>query len=162
MPINELHYATAVYDIHSLQLGVLDLIEMIRGPGSTIYGADAFHGVVSLKTFESAEDLLDVDLEYGSDAYRQVAVRSSSGVGNGRVNAAVSYSGQGDMDIAYDFTDTGGSRIRSSRAMEYDSIMGVLKWRSEGDPNSTGRFGMYFKAHDQDEFPGVGRVTALP
>mgnify|MGYP001554462210 CR=1 FL=1 len=85
-----------------LQLGVLDRIEMVRGPGSAVYGADAFHGVLSLKTFASDRDLLEVESELGTDGYGQIAGRWSEELTDWlRINAAVAYNQRPDQDERY-------------------------------------------------------------
>jgi hypothetical protein len=47
---------TAFGAMPSCEPGILDKIEMIKGPGSALYGSDMFYGLISLKTFESESD----------------------------------------------------------------------------------------------------------
>ena len=48
VPMNGPNFGTGQYVVQNVSLGVLDRIEVIRGPGSALYGSDAFHGVLSL------------------------------------------------------------------------------------------------------------------
>ncbi|MFT4852777.1 MAG: outer membrane receptor protein involved in Fe transport [Cyclobacteriaceae bacterium] len=56
IPMNEPLLGAGQHTAQNINLGVLDRIEVIRGPGSALYGSDAFHGVISMSTFESEED----------------------------------------------------------------------------------------------------------
>jgi len=60
--------------IHGLKLPVSNIkrIEVIRGPGSALYGADAFSGVINIVT-QKAEDIagFEVGAEFGSFNRRQ-------------------------------------------------------------------------------------------
>ncbi len=160
VPLNEYTSASALFATQSLQLGALNRIEMIRGPGSSLYGADAFNGVLSLQTYESDEDVAELDGELGSDLYRHAAARLSREIGDGwRLDAALSYHGQPDQDVEYEFTDPAtGQKRTGERENRFDAVMGVLKLRS--DPNATisGRVGLYLADQELEEFQGSGRA----
>jgi len=44
-------------------------IEVIRGPGSSIYGSDALHGVINVLTPEPSEGLREISMETGQNQY---------------------------------------------------------------------------------------------
>ena len=156
-PINDFTFGSAQSDIFSLRIGALDRIEMIRGPGSTLYGADAFHGVLSLQTFESDKDVLELDGETGTDFYRSGAIRMSRDVGDGwRLETALAYSGQPGQDVPYEFS--GPTPGRSEYENRYDAMMGVIKLRSDPKEGFSGRVGLYAKGQVQKEFQGMGRL----
>jgi outer membrane cobalamin receptor len=71
IPINNLSYSTGLYHLENPGLGILDKVEMLRGPGSSIYGADAFQGVVSFSTLKYTEDKTEVQGTAGLDDYYQ-------------------------------------------------------------------------------------------
>ena len=71
IPINNLSYSTGLYHLENPGLGILDKIEMLRGPGSSIYGADAFQGVVSFSTAKYNGDKTEVQGTAGHDDYYQ-------------------------------------------------------------------------------------------
>ena len=60
-------------------------IEVVRGPGPAVYGANAMHGIVNVLTPKPAEmPALGMAVEAGSDDFRRVAVKSgTSSVWNG-------------------------------------------------------------------------------
>ena len=61
VPVNAVSIWTSSTHLPNWELGTLDKIKMIKGPESAIYGTDAFHGVVSMKTFESDKKHYSVD-----------------------------------------------------------------------------------------------------
>jgi outer membrane receptor for ferrienterochelin and colicin len=82
---------------------VIDRIEMVRGPGSVLYGTNAMSGVVNIITKSKAEN--SVRLGYGSDS----ANIARGLVGSGTALAAVQYfSDQGQNLEQYDRTGVYG------------------------------------------------------
>ncbi len=92
-------------DLANFGLGTLDSIEIIKGPGSAIYGSDAFHGVISLKTFESDKDHYSAEAAGAYPLYTDGNVKISQGIGDLiRINAAGSYNQQiASEDLEYDY-----------------------------------------------------------
>lgn len=162
VPVNGLLFGTALFDLPAVQLGALRRVEMIRGPGSALYGADAFHGVLSLETFSSDADVTEAEAGMGGDLYRESALRLSRGLGGGaRFDGAAAYSGQPGQSRSYSFTDRASGAMRSSaREEEYESFMAVLKLRSDPGQPASGRLGLVLKGHNQERFPGDGRTRA--
>ncbi len=89
----------------NFSLGTLDGIELIKGPGSAIYGSDAFHGVIALKTFESDKDLYSVEAAAACPLYADGSVKISQGLGDMfRLNLAGGYSSQiASEKLEYDY-----------------------------------------------------------
>ena len=67
-------------------LGLLSRIEILRGPGSALYGSDALAGVVSMSTVDAA-DLLRGDSRFGGFADAGYASADDSAHGTGAVAA---------------------------------------------------------------------------
>jgi outer membrane cobalamin receptor len=105
IPMNEPNAGSGQYATQNIGLGVLDRIEVVRGPGSALYGRDAFHGVMAMTAFESEQDVKRMSAEAGVNNFYQAAVQHSSGFGNGaRVNLAVAASGK-QLDRTYQTKD---------------------------------------------------------
>jgi outer membrane receptor protein involved in Fe transport len=164
VPLNTLKFSSALADLHSIQLATLDRVELVRGPGSSLYGADAFHGVVSLKTFAATQNVLEGESEIGSDRYRRGALRLSRAVAEGlRFNGAWSFNANSDQDARYTYTEpptspTPGRRSTGERANRFESWMGVFKLQSDPGKPASVSAGLYLKGQDQRDFPGPGRV----
>lgn len=159
VPINGLDTGNALFEINGLQPGVLDQIQMVRGPGSAIYGPDAFHGILSLHTFESDTDVIEIESQVDTDGFRQGAFRLSRGVTEGtRVNSAVAYSKMPDQDETYTYTIP-GTMMESTgeRKNAFESFMGVFKFETDREEPVSVRAGAYVNKQSSDDFSGLGR-----
>ncbi len=162
VPVNTLSGGTAQYWMSNFDLGTLDRIEMIRGPGSVLYGSDAFHGVYSLKTFEAEENRYSVSLEGGNLLYNQEKITGSYGLGHGfRLDAAVAHSGQPDQENPYSFThpDTGRPET-GERGNTYDSFTAVVRLKSDPEAALSFRLSGYTNLWNGNRFSGSGRFLS--
>lgn len=162
VPLNSLAWGTAFYDKANINLGVLDRIEMVRGPGSTIYGSDAFHGVYSLKSFSSENDVLITGLEEGSIGYHSGHLRISRGIGEGwRVNSAISINNQEDQNRPYLYTDpVDGIRKYSARAHRYDSHTLIAKLDNSESKYYSAKIGLYHHVFNSQDNLGLGTARS--
>ncbi|VUD67400.1 Colicin I receptor [Thalassocella blandensis] len=159
IPINSFILGSRLHDIYALQLGVMDKIEVIRGPGSTLYGADAFHGVVSFSTFESNEDLKAFDTELGERQFQQHSIRVSQTVfKDWRLDSSFALSVQPEQNIEYRYTDSDNTTQISQRENQYQAHMGVIKLRSPEHEKVSTQFGIYLREQDLTGFPGASRL----
>jgi len=127
VPLNNYSLGTSLYDKPNIQLPLLDRIEMIRGPGSTLYGTDAFHGVLSYQTASFQQDHTEISGKIGAPDYKQINSLIAREFGGYNINAGVSYSDQGDQDLDYQYTNPFGGEIRSgSREYSYENFSGFI------------------------------------
>jgi len=104
--VNNLADMTSGYNETMQILGLLDRIEVLRGPGSALYGSDAFHGVFSLKTFRSDKNVVVGRAEIGDLGVHDVSVKMSLGINQQwRINTALALQGQGDQSLEFQYTD---------------------------------------------------------
>ena len=158
--VNDVFFGSAQLRMGNWNLGTLDRIEMIRGPGSAIYGAAAFHGVVSYHTFESQQDITWLHAQGASNAYGESSLRYSVGLtDNSRLNLAVSTSGQGAQDNKYGFTDpVSGVEGQGQRNNEYLSQTAVIKVQGKTHAGYDYRVGFYHDQFDAQQAVGLGRI----
>ena len=104
-----------------IELEEIERIEVVRGPGSTLYGANAFAGVVNVTTM-SDRPINGVDAIFtGGERNRHYAfgrVRGSAGFGNG----VLSYSAGGGIDVlpvVSDRQDMGFSGFKAHGYLRY-------------------------------------------
>lgn len=149
----------------SWNLGTLHSIEMIKGPGSAIYGSDAFHGVLSLKTFESDTDYYSAQCTGGYPEYYEGSIMISQGFADDlfRIDASAAYNGQGDQDIKYKYNDTEGypdlgiqpASGTGHRSQEYDNATGILKLKYHPLDRINIKLAGYVNSWKSEEFPGL-------
>ena len=154
IPMNGPYFGTGQYLAQNINLGVLDRIEVIRGAGSSLYGTDAFHGVLSMSTFESEEDLTRVSFEGGTIHYYQGSLQHSAKLGaNGRLDFALGVSGE-HMDRSYQARDLNTLEVGEFNPDEsYQSQTGSLKLTLNPTPRLKIKGGLYLDNYDAYNYP---------
>jgi iron complex outermembrane receptor protein len=157
--VNEGFYGTSPFGTDfALDLNSIDRIEIVRGPGSALYGSGALFAVVNVitKTGRSFDRV-----QAGAEAGSYGTVRGSLLAGHefsSGIDAIVSarwsrVDGQDLFFKEYDAPETNGGIARgldwdrsyglfSSVAYKGWSVQGMMSWREKGIP--TGSFGMVF------------------
>lgn len=109
-----------------LPVKMVERIEIIRGPGSAVYGADAFAGVINIIT-KAPEDLEggEASLGYGSFDSRYSFVRQA--VDMGPVQAVFS--------LAYDQSDGDDPTITTDGQSGIDALLGTNASLAPGPAN---------------------------
>ncbi len=162
IPLNSLLHGTALFHMPNWETGTLDRVELIKGPGSAIYGSDAFHGVFSMKSFESDIDTCIVEEAAGYPLYGNTNMKISRGMADNRVriDTTASVSGQGDLDMDYEFNDSGVTGT-GTRKHEYDSGTGIFKIHGNPADNLEFKAGVYTNYWSSEDFPGLGSIGSV-
>lgn len=164
IPLGTYVYANTGYAIPRMPLDLMQRIEMIRGPGSALYGSDAFHGVLSFNLAQSPISQSQAQMSLGNNL--QQAKLLNSVIGNQwRVHAGLSYEEDGPYDKTYDYTDPdsglseSSSRDQSIKNLsayfksEYGTLSAAIgKWTAIG----------FFNQLEAREFQGIGRQFFSP
>lgn len=155
-PANLITLGMAFGGMPNFELGILERIEMIKGPGSSIYGSDAFHGVLLLKTFESDNDHYSAGISAACPLYGDANAKISQGLYDNliRVDTAVSASHQGEQDIEYEYEDD-TEEGTGSRDSTYNSMGGTFKVRINPFDKLKIKLGSYFTKFKCEEFPAT-------
>lgn len=152
VPINTYPIGNALVDHPNIQLSTLNSIEVIRGPGSALYGSDAFSGVLSLNAFETTGELNTISAQAATNGYYNAAYKGSTKVSNGLyVNFAVSGNGQSDQDFEYLYSNA-GIPTTSQREYKYNSYTATLKLFSEPDKTFSYKVALYTDNYKHDGF----------
>lgn len=113
MPINENIYAGAPVDsAFPLDLGLVERIEVVRGPSASVYGGDAMFGVINVVT-RSGQDVggSEVSLAVGSERARQGRLTWGGNAGGHDVLLSVTGFGAGGQGMGLsDVSADGGTR----------------------------------------------------
>ena len=80
---------TDIYNLLPVQ--IIRKIEIIRGPGSVIYGTNAFSGVINIITHQGEEDIQQLNLSTGSFDSRAMSSIFSSSSDNYNLAGGISY-----------------------------------------------------------------------
>ena len=116
-----------------LDVGLIDRVEYIPGPGSALYGSNAVLGVVNIIT-RSASQLpgLNVAVEAGSDDRRKLALNWGGDVGPTRVLLGLSSErAPGHRQLyfpEYDSPTTNGGIAQSRDGARNDKLFAKLRW----------------------------------
>ena len=160
IPLNTLQFGAAQYDKPSWALETLDRIELIRGPGSSLYGSDAFHGVFASSSFVASGDQLSTSIDIDNRGYYQAGLRAGQTFGEHQLSVSFSGSGQPAQDRAYTYTDPATGQIgRGDYDYRYDSQSLSVNLNSDLlDSPWFYKAGFYTNNHSGDDFPGSGQL----
>ncbi len=165
VPLNDIVSGSAWYLIPNWELGTLDSIEMIKGPGSSIFGSDAFHGVISLKTFESDKNFYSAECSGAYPLYGDASLKLSQGFANNflRIDFSAGASRQGDQELEYEYSDPVGVPLlnipdaegTAYRKFKYNSQNGILKININPSQSLKIKIGGYLARGEYEDFPGA-------
>lgn len=180
VPVNNFLQGSGVSNVSNFGLGSTNRIEMIRGPGSAIYGSDAFHGVYSIRAYESEKDMTEVYTEAGTTGFYSGFIRASRGAFENKLRINVSTSGQGQQDQQSHYKSnlyTLVPRVNFVRPPfnsypplydvpgvnknEYNNSTSTLKIDFKATENLTLKFGFYTTQWNGKDFSGTGPNVSL-
>ncbi|MFC3151232.1 TonB-dependent receptor plug domain-containing protein [Litoribrevibacter euphylliae] len=157
VPLNSYVYATTAYDKAIMELDFMDRIEMIRGPGSALYGTDAFHGVVSYSLEKDKGDYLNTRLAAGNPLYQQGSLTSGWQLGNTQINYGLAYRKEDNHNLRFDYTDPlDGSNGEGSRDQGYENTSGYLSVINGDLEQGMFTFKAFLNHFNANEFTGIG------
>ncbi len=157
VPLNVYGLGSPAWSSPDVALETLDSIEVVRGPGSSIYGSDAFGGVVALKSFSPDQDVIESRVEAGSFGYHSESFRVSHGLDDDwRLTFVGSNRRVSDASQAFRYTDSGSALpVDSEAARETDSWNTMAKLRHQGT-----ELAWHHMSYDGSGFPGYAESVA--
>ena len=129
-PLNRESYAGGIWTQASLltiPLPIIKRIEVSRGPGSVLYGTNAFAGVVNIITKESDELEQEVTVAFGSDNTKAVDVTYAHSAGDLKIAAAGRYFETDGWD--FKTTTTGGDVFSDSADSKSPGFMATARYK---------------------------------
>lgn len=163
VPLNSFSYSTAAYSLPFVPLPLLERAEVIRGAGSTLYGSDAFHGVIALNTWQPGSGHREARVFSGSPGSGQAAVTYALDAGAVRGSIGIAQSHSGEADIAYHYIDplTGAPGQGEWDNVEKDDA-GYLQLETGDTLQGLWRFSLYADNYAGDNFPATGAQFFQP
>jgi hypothetical protein len=158
MPLNSYSSAAGTYGTPNYALGNLQSIEVIRGPGSSIYGADAFNGVISLNTWSSAENRQEAWLEGGTHGYQQLTARVRQSIGDAAaLTSIISASTLHDEQLPDPFHPTTGAPLTDAEVSGgYENLTTTHKLAIKDL-----ELAFYYSKHAVEDAFGAGEVDGV-
>lgn len=157
VPLNSYVYAATAYDKAIMELDFMDRIEMIRGPGSALYGTDAFHGVVSYNLEKDQGDYLNTRTALGDPLYHQGSLTSGWQFGDTQINAGLAYRKEDHHGLKYEYTDPiDGSTKDGSRDQGYENTSAYLSLVNGDLHQGRFTFKAFANSFNANDFHGVG------
>jgi outer membrane cobalamin receptor len=158
VPLNDLFRAAPTLNLPGLNLGAIDEIQLIEGPGSALYGADAFHGVVALRGFEAAADTRQVQATVRDNDFYAAHARVSTALApRTRASIALAADGQDDQHLGFAYSDPiTGMQRSGERANRYGARSMSAKFRGADDGGSSWYAGALLHHYDGEGYQGFG------
>ncbi|GLQ30170.1 TonB-dependent receptor plug domain-containing protein [Litoribrevibacter albus] len=157
VPLNSYVYAATAYDKAIMELDFMDRIEMIRGPGSALYGTDAFHGVVSYNLEKDQGDYLKTRTALGDPLYQQGSMTSGWQSGLTQVNFGLAYRKEDNHQLAFQYTDPiDGSENESARDQGYENSSAYLSLTNGELEQGIFTFKAFANQFNANEYQGIG------
>lgn len=130
--INENIYASAPVDsAFPIDIGLVERIEVIRGPSAAIYGGDAMFGVVNVVTRSGTSVGTEAALNLGSGANRRLRLSWGGQVGGNDVLVSATGFGVHGRTLSFDDVTGDGSRRDLHRVGGEDGGQFFVKFRSD-------------------------------
>lgn len=158
IPLNDLFRSAPQFNTSSINLGALQQIQLIQGPGSALYGSDAFHGVIALRSFESDHALSQSRVAGGGDGYYEAALQHSQAIlGDNQLHFALAANGQPDQERRLRFTNPFTNQEQTvERANKYKAETLSLKLNTDASQKRSWYAGLYLHNYDADGGQGAG------
>ena len=159
IPINNLSFRTGLYGRSNLNPQIFDSLEVIRGPGSALYGADAFSGIIAMKTYDPRRNEAGFYVSSSSAKDSEFTLRASQKIGREeRLSANFSVSGQGSQNLKFRSYQLLGEQTREET---WQAGTALLKWSKEQSERAQ-KVHFTFLSHqwETDESPGFASAFA--
>jgi len=165
IPLGSYTYASPSYLLPRAPLNLLNQVEMIRGPGSALYGNDAFHGVIAMKLYTQEANRGEAIIQAGTPGQYEVTAVNSYHNNKWQVHAGSSFTKDGNHDLDYSFTDpyTPNTIGSGTREQGFENVSGFVKTNYGNISDNNGRFSfaLFHNDFSSNEFQGVGNQFYL-
>jgi outer membrane receptor protein involved in Fe transport len=159
VPMTRLRSGAGLTDLDGYDLGLLQSVEMIRGPGSAVHGADAFNGVLSLQTLAPSEAGSSLQLHAGSEQYSASSASGHFVHDQHALTTALAYRNIGDQQLVYPYTDPDtAAHAHGERSNALENTNVLLKYSNDLGQGTRAYVSTYLLKLDADELPASGRV----
>lgn len=159
IPLGTYVYASTSYILPRAPLGLMNSVEMIRGPGSTLYGTDAFHGVVRFNLNEDNVNKSHAFAQLGNRDLKDIQLTNSHYISDWQFHSGLQYTEDGDHDLIFYYDDPfTGDQESGRRDHAFDNLGLFIKASNGQITGPTGKLSLslFHNTFHSSEFQGVG------
>lgn len=130
-PMNRESYTGGIWTqtmLTAVPLSIIDRIELMRGPGSVLYGTNAFSGVVNIITKVPEGSSATLKAGYGGDQTHSIDANATMSLGDIKINSALSVRDTDGWKIK--MWDSGGGRYRDRAGAKSIGTLTTAQWRN--------------------------------
>ena len=163
IPLSTYTYANTGYAIPRMPLSLMQQVEMIRGPGSALYGSDAFHGVLAFELANEPASSSIGQVQMGKQK-QQASLLNSHISSDLNLNWGLAYEDEGHYDSPYTYTDPSSGASKNSERDQSTKNISAYLTASSGEVSDTGKWSalFFFNEFDAREYQGIGRQFFVP
>ncbi|MDN4502749.1 TonB-dependent receptor [Alteromonadaceae bacterium BrNp21-10] len=160
VPLNRLREGNGLMSIDGIDINLLQSVEMIRGPGSSLHGNDAFHGVVSLQSRVMLNSGTELQLESGQLDHTALSVNHHLQLNDHGLSLGMAFRQIGDAEQPYTYRDN-GQLIPSSRANKRTNKNLLAKYQYKASSDLNAHVTFLYVDFDAEQLPGIGDQASL-
>lgn len=159
VPLNTLHWGTGAQSIDGFDLATLSSLELTRGPGSSLHGADAFHGVIAMNSLEHGPTGVVTRLTLGTEQEQAASLTSRYRDDRQQLTTSLAYRNIGDQSFEYPYIDpVSGQQAFSERSNGLENQNLSIKYSADVSAQTRVNALGYLMDMDADQLPGLGRL----
>lgn len=158
VPLNDLFRSAPQFHLPAINLGALSQVQLIQGPGSALYGSDAFHGLVELRGYESPRDQRLLAAEAGGRGHLAGSLQWSQALEQGaRLSLALAVDGEPDQHRHAAYGGMPGAPAQDNeRANRYQAGTLSIKLASAAADPLAWWGGLALHGYEAEGFQGLG------
>lgn len=144
----------ANYYVPHIGLGTLDKIELIKGAASTLYGSEAFHGVVAMQSYEGKNDETIANISIGNWGRSAFYINSHKTINEQySLDFAMDINEIDDQDLAY-FANSNGEKREKTFDDGWSNYTLITKLHADYGNRGTAKLSFYQIDHRFNNHPG--------
>ena len=124
--INAVHTTRNLYQAYPLQ--TIERIELIRGPGSSIYGTNAVTGVINIITRKEKQSYVEAELKLGSFSSKQQKLLVQYNEEDLQMSLALDLQSSDGWSSDIENAFMPGMRVAYDKPTEHQSLLGQLRY----------------------------------
>jgi iron complex outermembrane receptor protein len=107
VPINTYNLQTPAFTFLDTPPDTLEQIEVVKGPGSAMYGTDSYNGLIAFKSWDPEEDTTQVLVSAGTFEHHSETARAKHSLGeNASLTLIAANTNRSNSDYNFEYTES--------------------------------------------------------